>query len=394
MVRALAAAGVLVCAFTASAGPVEDLVTANTRPMTLDGGALGGPGAEFLIEEATSASFLVIGESHLNTETPGMVRAMLPALAEAGYTALAIETGERIAGHAEREIESGNVDRFARLMAEVPFTAAFIDHAPELALLESAAGEHGMELWGLDQVFLGGARFNLSELVRLAPDDGARELAQRMLDRANAGFMNFARSGDPSSGFLNSATSEDFAALRVAFAERTHAIAIINELETSGEIYRLFRSGANYESNKTRIDLMKRHLAERVREHPIDEKVVMKFGAIHAGRGYTPLNMLDVGNAAAELGVLKGGGSLHVTITSAEYADRAPELETLAAAMGEEAAWVVIDLRALRPYFHREPNRAGHEALNGLVWRYDLVVLGREFTPAERLPGVPAPPGR
>jgi len=394
MVRAVVAAVVLVCAGWASAGPVEDLVSANSRPMTFEEGELGGPGAGFLIEEATSASFLVIGESHLNAETPGMVRAMLPALAEAGYTAMAIETGERIAGHAEREIESGNADRFARLMSEVPFTAAFVDHAPELALLESAVGEHGMALWGLDQVFAGGARFNLSELVRLAPDDGARDLAQEMLEKATAGFMKFVQSGDPSGGFLNSATPEEYASLCAAFAGQTHALAIVDELEASSEIYRLFRSGANYESNKMRIDLMKRHLAERVREHPLDEKVVMKFGAIHAGRGYTPLNMLDVGNAAAELGVLKGGGSLHVAITSTEYAGRAPELETLAGAMGEENAWVVIDLRALRPYFHRESNRDGHEALNDLVWRYDLVVLGRSFTPAERLPGVPAPPGR
>jgi len=394
MVRAVVGAGVLVCAGSASAGPVEDLVSANTLPMTFEGGELGGPGAGFLIDEAASASFLVIGESHLNAETPGMVRAMLPALADAGYTAMAIETGVRIAGHAEREIELGNVDRFARLMAEVPFTAAFIDHTPELALLESAVGEHGMALWGLDQVFAGGARFNLSELVRLAPDDGARELAQGMLDKATAGFMKFVRTGDPSSGFLNSATTEDYAALRGAFEGRAHALAIVDELEASGEIYGLFRSGANYESNKTRIDLMKRHLAERVREHPLEEKVLMKFGAIHAGRGYTPLNMLDVGNAAAELGVLRGGGSVHVAITTAEFADRAPELKTLAAAMGEGDAWVVIDLRALRPYFHRESNRAGHGALNGLAWRYDLVVMGRSFTPAERLPGVPAPPGR
>jgi|GEM_PF-6472473 len=119
---------------------IAAIVAENSQPVTFERGVLGGPGADLLLDESSRVSFLLIGESHLNAETPAFVRAMLPALAEAGYTALAIETGERIAAHAEREIAEGRADRFARLMAEVPFTAAFVDHEPELAARRGREG--------------------------------------------------------------------------------------------------------------------------------------------------------------------------------------------------------------------------------------------------------------
>ena len=391
MVRWIGVGVAAVCVSAAAPGDVGEIIQQHSQAMTFEDGALGGAGAELLLEEAAGASFLLLGESHLNEETPALVRAMLPALEESGYAALAIETGERIAAHAEREIESGRVDRLARLFAEIPFTAAFIDRVGELALLESAVTDHGMELWGLDQVFMGGARFNLAELVRLAPDDEARAIAQAQLDRANAGFVEFAQTGDASHGYLNSAGSEEYDTLREALAGVDEGLRIIDELETSGEIYRLFRSGENYASNKKRIDLMRRHLAEHVRALENGERVVIKVGSNHARRGYTPLNQLDIGAVADGMGELRGGGSLHVFVTSAGFADRSRAVAALAPALGD-GDWVVVDLRALRPHFHREWNREGFEELNNLVLGFDLAVVARSFTPAEQSPGVPAPP--
>lgn len=121
--------------------------------------------------------------------------------------------------------------------------------------------------------------------------------------------------------------------------------------------------------------------------------MVIKVGSYHAQRGYTPLNQLDLGAVADGIGELRGGGSLHVLVTSAEFAEGSGAFAALAPAL-DESGWAIVDLRALRPHFHRESNRAGHEALNDLVWAYDLAVVARSFTRAERLPGVPAPPGQ
>ena len=130
----------------------------------------------------------------------------------------------------------------------------------------------------------------------------------------------------------------------------------------------------------------------------------MKFGAVHMRRGYSPLNQLDLGNTAAELGMLRGGGSIHVNVGAlssvseeGQVRDRRADSEVsarLARAMPGEAEWAVFDLRPLRPILHSESVAGAHPELADLVWGFDMMVLTRRFTAAPRLPDVPAPPGR
>ncbi|MEM0984227.1 MAG: hypothetical protein AAGI17_09785 [Planctomycetota bacterium] len=373
---------------------ILEVIAERTSPMTVGEAGLGGPGGELLLREAREASVLAIGESHLNEETPAVVRAALPALLDAGYAAMAIETGRPIAEYVESMIVS---DRAAieRLFARDPFSAAFIDHVGELDLIEDAV-RGGMDLWGLDQVFAGGARFNLGRLAELAPSDEARSLAIESQQRAREGFMHFVREQDQSRSFLNSATAEDYAVLRRAFAGVDEALGVIDELERSAEIYRLFGQGRNYASNLTRIELMREHFAEDLASLPEGGKIVLKFGDVHMRRGYSPLNQQDLGTAVVGIGDALGGGSLHVFVFAKEYLEgeyAADGNGALVSAMGDEE-WVVVDLRAMRPIFHREQFRAGFESLSDYVWGYDLMVVTRSFTPAETVPGVPALRGR
>lgn len=399
----------LLCAMSLSAAAAESdrqaridaALAEHVEAMSLDEDDLAGPGARRLIDEGREAAFFALGESHLNVETPRLVAALLGALKPAGYAALAIETGPMIAEHAEAEFRAGRRDELAGLFAEVPFTAAFIDHAPEFELIERAV-ELGYDLWGLDQVFIGGARFNLDRLVELAPDDEARKLAAAALERAERGYARFAESGDSADGFLVTATEADYDSLRAAFDGVAEGKRILDELAASSRIYRLYGMGENYRSNHERIALMKRHLSERLHEAPSRAKVFLKFGAVHMQRGYSPLNQLDLGNAAAELGFHRGDGSLHVQVTALasrgpdgkvrDWTESSPWLEPVSRAMPEDAAWAVFDLRPLRPVFH-DTDPGGHAALAERAWAYDLLVVAREFTRAAPLPGVPAPPG-
>ncbi|MGK7294517.1 MAG: hypothetical protein ACNS61_01660 [Candidatus Wenzhouxiangella sp. M2_3B_020] len=380
------------------AATLEDHV----QPFRLVEGRLQGQGANQLVAEGRRASFFALGESHLNEETPALTEALLEALKPAGYSALAIETGPMIAEHAAAALRGGRRDALAGLFAEVPFTAAFIDHAPEFGLLERAV-DLGYALWGLDQVFIGGARFNLDSLVELAPSDEARKLAAAALERAERGYVRFAETGDSAQGFLVTASEAEYDALRAAFDGVPEAGRILDELAASTRIYRLFGQGENYRSNHERIELMKRHLADNLRETDTGTKVFLKFGSVHMQRGYSPLNQLDLGNAAAELGFYRGGGSLHVKVTALgstgldgefdDWTESSPYLDRFEAAMPEDSEWAVFDLRALRPIFHDRDNADGRGALAEIVWGYDLLVLAREFTRAEPLPGVPSPPG-
>jgi len=383
----------------AVADDVAETIASNTHVLELGQDGIAGPGGELLRREARAASVLCVGESHLNNETPLLVSTMLPALRDMGYSAFAIETGERITQQIQRAFENDAGDEILSLFKEKPFTSVFVDHKPDFELAQRAV-ELGYELWGLDQAFFGAARYNLDELTRLSRTDAQREIAEEQLERADDAFQHFMATGDASKAFLTSTGPETYDALRDAFAGHAEAKRIIDELEASGRVYRLYGEGRNYQSNHERISLMKRHLAERVGELEASEKILMKFGSMHMGRGYSPLNQLDLGNAAAELGALRGGGSLNVYVMAAgsrtgsetrDFRDTSPMLQALTAGMGD-ANWIVVDLRSLRPIFHAKKKREGFEELSEHVWRYDLAILTKEFTQAERLPGTPDPP--
>ncbi len=380
---------------------IASIIEENARPLTIETDGLGDTGGRWLLAEAADSPFVLLAESHLTRETPQLTAALLTALRPHGFDAFAIETGPIITDHAQSLLSNGRSDELAELLVQIPYTAAFLDYRPELELAEHAV-EAGYELWGLDQVFAGGARFALARLTGIAESPAARESAEQALRRADEGFRHFAETGDRSKGFLQSADQATFDGLRQAFADQPEALRIIDELAASSLVYRLYGRGDNYESNYRRIQLMKRHLAERLRRAEADTKVVMKFGNYHMGRGYSPMNQLDLGNAAAELAVLRGGDSLHVQVSALVQQDSdgefrgldglMPYLHRFADFVPEDDGWVVFDLRPLRTIFHDRANREGREALSEMVWRFDVLMLTQRFTRAEQLEGIPQPP--
>jgi hypothetical protein len=223
----------------------------------------------------------------------------------------------------------------------------------------------------------------------LAPTERARQLIARQRRRAADGYDAYVESQRTDQAFMMTATPSEFAELRAAMEGAVgEATWILDEMEESAAVYQLYRMGANYESNHRRIRLMKRHLADSLAAYRAREgreaKVLLKFGSVHVGRGYSPLNQLDLGNQAAELAYARGRESLHLTVIAAEYAtrggnaisalDQAPHFAPLLAALGSDQ-WVVVDLRALRPYLHRRQNRERHEELAQMVFRYDAVIV-------------------
>lgn len=400
--------GLLVLILLAGAAPAETvdekidaIIQEHARPLSIQGDTLGHAGGQWLLTQASHAPFVLLAESHLTRETPQLTAAMLSELHRHGFGSFAIETGPIITDHAQALLSEGRQADLADLLVNTPYTAAFIDYRPELDLIEHAV-ESGYQLWGLDQVFAGGARFALSKLLGMAEDEATRERVSQALERARESFRHFAQTGDRSKGFLQSSHETTFESLRKDFEGRPEALGIIDELAASSLVYRLYGAGANYESNYGRIQLMKRHLAERLHGAEPGTKVVMKFGNYHMGRGYSPMNQLDLGNAAAELAAFRGGDSLHIQVSALEQENEEGEFKSLEGLMPylprfesrvpEDGSWTVFDLRPLRKIFHDPATRENREALAEMVWRFDVLMLTERFTRARQLEGIPKPP--
>ena len=234
---------------------------------------------------------------------------------------------------------------------------------------------------------------HLDRLAELADGESARARIQRFQERAWAGFEEFVASGSTASGFLNTVTDAELDELAACFSEPdSEARLLIEELRESAVIYQSWRT-QNYESNRRRVALMKRNLAGRTSRLGPDARLFLKFGNVHMGRGYSPVNQLDLGNQVAELAVLSGGDSFHVTVvglsrvgpdgTVSDYREQAPHLGLLGSP--DDESWTVVDLRPLRPLFHADDGGAEHEELARTAWRYDAAVVVPALTPAREL---------
>jgi hypothetical protein len=360
---------------------LAELVARHSHPMTAE---LAGPGGELLVEAAAGAHFVLVGESHGNRETPRLTSALLSKLQPAGYGALAVEVSP-FAAEVLVELASEEDGRGALTyqFSEYPWFAPFFNWREEAELLVGAVGA-GVRVVGLDQEFMGSGPYYLDRLRASAP--GAEALA--LVDGWRA-----AEGDDPRAAtFLSKAKAEDFDALERAFkGSGAEVQRILGEMRESVAIYALYNEGRNYASNRRRIQLMKSNMDRALRQPDLaDTKMILKFGSMHTGRGYSALNQLDLGNHAAELGYAAGGGSLHLYLTCVEqrqndgsvtaFLEQVPHLEPLYANVGAEG-WTVVDLRALRPYFHERER----DELADVVWRHDLLLLQLQFQQATAL---------
>ena len=406
MLMALASVGVSWCSFLIDAQDepgdrLREALASHMRSFNLSEDRVEGEGAEFLIEQGAAAEFFLIGESHGTRETPQFTAAVLNALKPRGYSVYAIETGPEVTDDLTHRIHAGDDAAVREVLAKYPLTAAFLFFDADREVFINAVKD-GWDVWGLDQEFIASGRYLLSRLIELAPNDDARALAEEWFERAVAGFDHFMKTGDQSKGFLIAVTPADFDRLDHAFAEADEkAKRILRELRDTAIIYGHYGAGRYFHNNLDRIRLMKRHVAERLeasaeagRPYP---KIIYRFGSVHTGRGYTPLDQLDLGNQAAEVAALRGGDSFHVLIAArtmvgpdgaVQDLTGVPGLEPLldVAPKGES---VVFDLRAMRPLMSSRTMSAAFPETHDLGLRFDAVVILPEFHAAESMNELP-----
>src|SRR3712207_9532180 len=85
---------------------------------------------------------------------------------------------------------------------------------------------------------------------------------------------------------------------------------------------------------------MKKNLAEGFAKLKFDlkkDKMLLKMGAVHTGRGFSDLSLFEIGNTLSELAAFHGNRSLHIVFGSRFYfAANGQEIDSLADARSEE----------------------------------------------------------
>lgn len=374
--------------------------------ITLDQGMLSGPGAAPLLQASRQAQYVLLGENHGIAEVAKFSSAYFNALAPAGFTTLVTENGAVMASTLEGMLKRPDaVAAIARFNAANPDAIAFYAMREEAEMLTGFALAAGprFEQWGIDQEFVGAAKYLISQMLAQPVNPAARAKLEALRQMEAVAYQKAVATGNPLEYLMLSASDEELASLRPLLAapkEKT-ALGLLDALLESRAIYQKSASqvpGDRDLSNRMRLTLLKRTLVTRLDAQ--ERKLVVKLGANHAYKGVNPLNNRDVGNFLAERAEGQGRTSLHLIVLAAKGKQlrfagagkphqQAPieqdssAFKLLASAGATDNSWSLFDLRSLRPGLRKLA--AGDIDVFNLINGYDFALIIPEGSASTQL---------
>ncbi len=339
-------------------------ILTHTHEIDVSGEKLQGDGAEIIQQALEGSQFVLIGEQHGIEEVGHFTHVIFEECQKLDYKYLALEVSPMMAEEMLRRVPEG-LDAWKQFSLQYPFGVAFYDNGQDFSMLSSGV-ENG-KIWGLDQVFIAESRILMSRLVEIATSDHQKSIAEKYRKMGEEGAKSAMQSMQMTDLLLFQMTDSLLTVFRETFAGHDEALEILYEIEKSRDVYQAYFDKNYYGNNKLRIDLMKEHFIsyyEKAREMDgLLPKVVLKFGAYHMYRGFSPVQMLDLGNLTHELASINGHhtvsfgfmglkGATSNPMTGVQEFDNTTEMDPhLAEALDQKAltgGYYLVDFRPLR----------------------------------------------
>jgi hypothetical protein len=389
-VLALAAAVSPVCAQDSTARLLDSVLTANSRTLHISHGVLAGEGAAFLLDEASRAQFLALGEQHNAMEIPQVTSALFHALQRsAGYQYLADEQDPVALRWVSAFVGPGIHDSVIAYAQRHPHAFTFMSDQ-ELGMLADIAGSStgkGNHLWGCDQAF--GTTHVLDQLIPSLPAGDSRTEATRLRDWARD--RERVRDLSRYHFMANEPKTDSFARLAglVAAAPGSEGAFLVQTLVISDRIYRNYLEGHYYENGYEREEYMKQRFLDEYRRALAADgrppKVILKFGHWHVYRGLGPSNLQTLGDFVSQFAIADDSRSFQVAIFPEgepggygdlhSWSDHTP---LLLAGAASRSQWTIVDLRPLRALYRRiatNLNPEDRDALRRWIFGFDAALF-------------------
>ena len=385
---------------------LTQLISANHHLLRLNRDSLEGNGGVILYEALKNSQFFMIGEEHGIAEVPQLVYALFKEAKKYGYHHVAIETDPFAASLLE---EKASYENAAQILEDYhknhPLEIPFFSLIEESEFLQKVVEEEDrgvVSLWGLDQVFVLGARSLLKKLGQMPISLEAREIVQDLYSKAQSGYRETVQNGDFTKLFMFDVSPEEMESLKVALGKSAPPLAtkIVEELATSSQIYQLYAQGisGNYASNVQREQLMKKHFVEHyndaVSKGESLPKAILKFGASHLYRGQKPdTKAYSLGNFISEFATANGEDSYNVMVIGGKDSYMAyiqqhnftygnilasmcqkDWLKPFVKASGKKY-WSLFELYPLKVAHYNGELKNIHPQLEKLIWSYDALVI-------------------
>lgn len=393
------------------ASPNQSLINAieeNRSVVDFDGQTFSGSGWGKLIAEGKEADFFLIGEEHGISENPKLVAQLFKALEPSGYRRFGIEVSPFMARRLDDAVLSAGLQGLAQLFSEPSGEPAFFgmkEEAEMLASIRAALQDEDQVFWGLDYEVIGDRQMIVA-LEKMPKPDQAVVALDALKSAVNAAWQKYEETRGPQFIFSFSGDPELVRTVKNAWPQRpATADGILNTLEETLEINRLFVSGQNWSSNHRRANLIRSNFVNYLRKSDSadpssDYRVMFKMGASHLIRGRNSNGVFDLGTLVPELAETRNKHSFSLLIlpgpeaevavldpTQLEYVNAAPRggysngLELIVSA-AHECGYTLFDMRPLRAEVESSSVLA-NDRLRKVVFGFDMVLVMVGSTPSK-----------
>lgn len=376
--------------------------------LEFDGETFSGPAWDRVVADAVAAQFFLLGEEHGIAENPKFAGQLFAELTEHGYSKFAIEISPNMARLLDDAVANGGLDGLRELYSQPGGEPAFFgkqEEAEMLVTVRAAVPANAPVLWGTDYEVASDRQ--LIKLLEQAEKPAAAEAALQVLaDASNASWAKWEETGSPEFIFSFAGDPALVRAIREAWPEPDPQSAVIlNTLEKTLAINKLWMDGNRWESNKARSDLQRENFLrywlaeEQLGKAP---KVMAKYGSSHMVRGRSQTAVFDLGTLLPEIAALEGSHTVSVMVVPGAgsqvaglnptnwtfeprdaYGGYLEGTEPLMKVVYEDA-FTLFDLAALRPIAGMKRGDMNDELFR-IIHGFDMLLVMTGSTPAGEL---------
>ena len=285
-------------------------------PVAFDGTRFSGAGYDWLVQRGSTAHAFLIGEEHGIAENPKLAGQLFRALIPSGYRNLAIEISPPMAAALDSALMQGPgaAEKFLTTPESRVAFYGMKEEADFLSTVRSALPRQRQVLWGLDYE-IGADRHLIAQLEHRRKPAAASAALKKLAAASSDSWTRYEATHDPALIFSFAGDPQLVQKLRTAWPNADADSSLIMEtLEQTFAINRLWSAKKGYESNLTRSRFMRGNLLRYWNSKPRQERLFMKFGASHMIRGLSMTDVFDIGTLVPELAGMRGDRSFNMLV--------------------------------------------------------------------------------
>ena len=387
---------------------LEESIAARAREnryrLDFDGDRFSGQAWEMLLEEGRSSQFFCIGEEHGIAENPKLAAQIFSALTPSGYERVYVEISPPMAAELDGAARQG-VAGLERLFSDPGSRVAFFGMREEAEWLAQvrAASRGRQAIHGLDYE-VGADRRLIARLKAKRKPASAAAALDALESASGEAWAQYETTRNPQFVFSFSGDPALVRAVRDAWpAADADARWILDTLEETLEINRLWVAGRGWESNQRRALFNRANLRRSWPSRETPPRSMFKFGSSHIVRGLSHTQVFDTGTMVSEaaesrgsksfhLMVLPGAGSMVAQFDPAAWVYRpsdpgtyVDEGRTPLMQVAHPDAFTLIDLRPIRPLVFGRRHKALDADLVRTIHGFDALLVMSGSTPSANL---------